>query len=129
MDKYPCPILQGSASQGIFSIDFWSDNDGIAVGGDYLHDTVSTNTIMLTSDGGQNWISSSSPSSGFKSAVKYISHNILVATGTSGTDISEDGGLHWRNIAKESFNSIAIGRNRRMVYLAGSHGNVAKISL
>lgn len=128
MDKYPCPILQGAPSQGIFSIDFWSDKEGIAVGGDYQQDSISTNTIMLTSDGGQNWVSSSAQTSGFKSAVKYISRTVLLATGTSGTDISEDGGLHWRTISKESFNSIAVGKNRRVVYLTGSHGNVAKLS-
>lgn len=126
MDKYTCPIMQGSSSQGVFSIDFWNDQTGIAVGGDYLRDTVTQQTSMLTVDGGQNWTPSLSPTSGFKSAVKYLSKDVVIVTGTSGTDVSTDAGKHWRNISKESFNSIALGKKRNVAFLAGSKGNIAK---
>ncbi len=128
MDKYPCPILQGEASQGIFSIDFWNEQNGIAVGGDYMRDTISQNTIMLTYDGGKNWTSVSS-ASGFKSAVKYVSKDLIFATGTTGTDLSTDAGKHWKNVSKESFNSLAVSKDSRAIYLAGSSGNIAKIEL
>jgi hypothetical protein len=38
--------------------------------------------------------------------VKYISPEILIATGPSGTDLSEDGGLHWKKISEVGFNVI-----------------------
>ncbi|KGE12334.1 WD40/YVTN/BNR-like repeat-containing protein [Sphingobacterium deserti] len=128
MDKYPCSILQGASSRGIFSIDFLDDNVGIAVGGDYQDDANVENTIMLTQDGGRNWIASES-NTGFKSAVKYINQSLVVATGTSGTVLSKDAGQHWTLIAPDSFNSIALGNGGKTVYLTGSNGNIAKIDI
>lgn len=129
VDKYPCPIAQGSASKGIFSIDFWDNDNGVAVGGDYQNDKLTDSVVMLTKDGGKNWISGGIGNSGFKSAVRYLSPHIIIATGTSGTDISLDAGLHWKNISPESFNSIARKRGSPVVYLAGSKGNIAKVSI
>ncbi|WP_437918935.1 WD40/YVTN/BNR-like repeat-containing protein [Sphingobacterium sp. LRF_L2] len=129
MDKYPCPILQGKSSQGIFSIDFLNDNIGIVVGGDYLNDKNVENTVLLTFDGGKNWENPTKSTNGFKSSVKYINSKVLIATGTSGTDISTDGGNQWNNISLLSFNSLATAKNRSEVYLVGSDGSIGKLSL
>lgn len=129
MDKLPCPIQQGTSSQGIFSLDFWDDATGIVVGGDYRRDTLTQNTILLTFDGGQSWTTALPPSTGFKSAVKYMTKKLIIATGTSGTAISRDGGWHWESISKESFNSLAVAKKEKIVYLAGSNGNIGKVHL
>lgn len=54
-EKIHCPILQGSASTGIFAIDFLDENIGVVVGGDYQNDSYRENNILRTTDGGKHW--------------------------------------------------------------------------
>ena len=125
MYKMLTPIISGAASQGIFSLSFWDDQDGVVVGGDYLNDQYNEHNVYLTRDGGDNWIAPAQPVGGFRSAVKHISKQRLVATGTSGTDISEDGGDHWNTISKDSFNVVGKSRSGKRIYLAGSNGQIS----
>lgn len=125
VDKLPCPMLQGRSSRGIFSLDFWSDKVGIAVGGDYMDDRIKENTILLTSDGGKNWQSPENEGSGFKSCVRYIDRNTVVATGTSGTDISYNGGRVWEPLSAEGFHTLAVDKNKKRVFMAGSDGRIS----
>jgi photosystem II stability/assembly factor-like uncharacterized protein len=125
--KSACPILQGRSSTGVFSIDFWDEKMGIVVGGDYLQDREYSNNILLTSDGGHSWQPPITPVHGFRSSVVYLTADLLLATGTSGTDISKDGGKNWVNIDTESFNVIQKAKNGKSIYLTGSKGNVAQL--
>jgi photosystem II stability/assembly factor-like uncharacterized protein len=129
VDKYDCPILSGQGSAGIFAIDFWDSLYGIAVGGDYMRDQINSNNILLTNDGGVTWTKPQSPVSGYKSDVQFISKEVLLATGTSGTDVSYDGGLNWKRISEKSFNVLAKNKNSKIVYLAGSDGDVYSLLL
>ncbi|MGO1243753.1 MAG: WD40/YVTN/BNR-like repeat-containing protein [Sphingobacterium sp.] len=125
--KIPVPIIQGIASTGIFSIDCWDQENIIAVGGDYMNDTVSTDAALISYDGGYNWKKPETTTSGYKSCVKYLTKERIIATGTSGTDISNDGGLNWRQISKDSFHCLAKGKSGDIVYLAGDK-HIAKIT-
>lgn len=129
VDKYDCPILSGKASTGIFAIDFWDSKYGIAVGGDYMRDQENGNNILFTNDGGVTWTKPQSPVSGYRSDVQYITERVVLATGTSGTDISRDGGLNWQKISDKSFNALAKSKNNKVIYLAGSDGDVYRLSL
>ena len=129
VDKYDCPILSGKASAGIFAIDFINPNTGIAVGGDYLSDQDNSNSILLTNDAGKNWFRPDTPVQGYRSDVCYITENIVLATGTSGTDISYDGGMNWKNISQDSFNTISKSPDSKTIYLTGSNGNISILIL
>lgn len=129
IDKYDCPISSGKSSTGIFAIDFINANTGIAVGGDYLSDRDNSNSILLTNDAGKNWFRPNSPVQGYRSDVCYITQNIVLATGTSGTDISYDGGMNWKNISELSFNTISKSADSKIIYLTGTNGNIFKLSL
>lgn len=129
IEKYECPIWYGNNSSGIFAIDFIDEKTGIAVGGNYLMEHDNRNNIMLTNDGGNNWIQPESPVLGFRSDVMYINANTVIATGTSGTDISYDAGKNWKNISKESFNTLGKSSDGKTIYLTGSKGNVYKLTL
>lgn len=118
--KFPVSMIQGAASTGIFSIDCWDRKTIIAVGGDYLNDTVTTDAVVITRDGGLNWEKPITPISGFKSCVKYIDKDYLIATGTSGTDVSTDGGHNWKQISTEGFHCLTTNKSSTTVYLAGS---------
>ncbi len=129
VDKLDVPIWSGNESSGIFSIDFRNEKEGVAVGGDYLQDHDNRNNVLLTYDAGNTWHKPTSPVNGYRSAVLYVTNDILIATGTSGTDISRDGGQNWLKLSSLSFNSIAKSSDNKHVYLTGSKGNIYKLTL
>lgn len=129
IDKYECPIWYGNASSGIFALDFINEQTGIVVGGNYENDKDNRNNILLTFDGGKNWEKPQTPVLGFRSDVLYLSPDIVIATGTSGTDISYDAGRNWQNLSTASFNTVAKSKNGDHIYLTGSSGNIVKLKL
>jgi photosystem II stability/assembly factor-like uncharacterized protein len=118
-------MIQGRSGTGAFSVAFYNQLKGIAVGGDYMNDTLTTNNCLLTNDGGLHWEKPLLPPRGYRSCVKYITPQILIATGTSGTDLSEDGGQHWKMISEVGFNVIGVTKDK--VWLAGSHRIAAAV--
>jgi photosystem II stability/assembly factor-like uncharacterized protein len=93
------PILHGAASQGVFSLAFWTRKDGVAVGGDYNDPPKGERTAALTHDGGKTWVLASRPPGGYRSGLglwrKPASEVVVVAVGTSGNDYSTNGGQAW----------------------------------
>ena len=124
---FKCPILQGENSTGPFSIDFFNEKTGIVVGGNYLKDKENSNNVLLTNDGGKTWQKPGTPVLGFRSAVTYINAKTLIATGTSGTDISTDGGQNWKHISDKSFNAVQKAKKGKKVVLAGEKGSVYQL--
>ncbi len=124
-----CPIIQGESSTGPFSLAFLNPSNGVAAGGNYLADTLRTNTLVLTRDGGLNWISPESGPYGYRSSVEYLRDNFLVATGTSGTDISLDGGNRWHRISMEGYHVVRKAKKGSLVLLAGSNGRISALKL
>lgn len=129
IDKYDVPIWSGEPTTGIFAIDFYNERKGIVVGGNYMEDMNNKNNILLTYDGGKSWTKPTTPVNGYRSDVLYITQHIVLATGTSGTDISYDGGLNWKNISTLSFNTISKSSDNKNIYLTGSRGNIYKLIL
>lgn len=129
IDKLDCPIWSGLESTGIFAIDFWNLNQGIVVGGNYMQDQDNRNNILLTYNAGQSWEKPQTPVSGYRSDVMYLSKDVVLATGTSGTDISYDAGKNWKNISTLSFNTLGKSKDGTKIYLTGSKGNVYQLEL
>ncbi|MFB2120902.1 WD40/YVTN/BNR-like repeat-containing protein [Parapedobacter sp. 2B3] len=123
-----CPMAQGSASTGIFSIAFRNDRQGIAVGGDYQRDERTNDAVYLTSDGGTNWVAPGKGTNGYRSSVEYLNANTVVASGTSGVDISFDGGLHWHALSGESFHVVRKAKHGSWILLAGADGRIATLA-
>ena len=101
------PIQHGEASQGIFSLVFWTSRFGIAVGGDYKEPSRSEKTAAVTYDGGKTWKLVKHPPSGYRSCVGLIAYpdSHFIAVGSSGADISYHGEL-WRQVNHLELNSI-----------------------
>lgn len=123
-----CPITQGAASKGIFSLAFQTERRGVAVGGDYLHDEEATDAVYLTEDGGATWTSPLQGTRGYRSAVEYLHGDLLIAVGTSGADISFDGGMHWRTLSNMPFHAVRKAKQGTWALLAGAGGRIASIS-
>jgi photosystem II stability/assembly factor-like uncharacterized protein len=102
------PIIHGAASQGVFSLAFWTAKDGVAVGGDYKEPKKGENVAAVTHDGGKTWTLASKPPQGYRSAVAVGTSHALIAVGTSGTDVSHDGGNSWAPMFTEDLNAVAL---------------------
>ena len=126
---YPCPIIQGTSTTGPFSIAFSNRNEGLAVGGDYQKDTLGINNLVLTKDGGKTWKIPLKGPKGFKSAIEFITSKKLIATGTSGTDISVDGGKSWNNVSNQSYNSVRKAKSGSWILLAGNDGKISELRM
>ncbi|HEY0273292.1 MAG TPA: oxidoreductase, partial [Chitinophaga sp.] len=124
------PLLGGQQTTGAFAMDFLTDGKtGIVVGGDYANDTLRTGNCALTTDGGRNWKPATTAPFGYRSGVTFITTKWLAATGTSGTDLSEDGGQNWYNLDKTGYNTVKKRGDGRSAILAGNHGKIAILTL
>ncbi|MEJ2880052.1 WD40/YVTN/BNR-like repeat-containing protein [Pedobacter sp. GR22-6] len=124
-----CPILQGQNSTGPFSIAFLNERTGVVVGGDYTRDKENENNVLLSNDAGQTWSKPSKPVAGFRSGVIYVNDRVLLATGTSGTDVSNDGGKVWHHISDLSFNVIKKSKQGSLILLAGNKGQIYQLRI
>lgn len=124
------PIVQGSETTGMYSIDFYDELNGFAIGGDYTKPLELKNNKIRTSDGGQTWISVANDSEpGYRSCVQYVPHSDakgLVAVGYNGIDYSKDSGTTWIHLSDEGFYTIRF-INDTVAY-AGGRGRLSKLT-
>lgn len=119
------PVINGKSSQGAFSIAI-GKNEKIIVGGDYENDqktdsvaaiqTVAPTTVFNNPLKGP---------AGYQSSVEYIQNNTYLSTGTSGTNITVDGGKNWSKLDATSFNVCAKAKYGKLILLAGNNGKIA----
>jgi photosystem II stability/assembly factor-like uncharacterized protein len=132
-EKIDLPIVQGKETIGANSVAVSDDTKLkggfhiIVVGGDFKNDTLSEKNCAITSDHGKTWIAPIVPPHGYRSCVEFISKEKLITCGTSGIDISNDGGMNWQLISKESFHVCRKAKSGKSVFLAGANGRIAKL--
>lgn len=106
------PIASGESSTGIFSLAFTDPLHGVAVGGDYTQPEAVAGNAARTDDGGQSWTAiEASPPAGYRSAVAVVpgtDGQILISLGTSGSDLSLDGGHSWQAMGETGYNALSL---------------------
>lgn len=118
------PIVNGTAGSGIFSIAMQNKKRGVIVGGNYEKPESNIDNLAYTLNGGKTWTSSKGLT-GYRSGVAFVDKNTIIAVGSSGSDLSNDGGKTWRNLDKENYNAVqSFGRNA--TWAVGAKGLVAK---
>jgi len=122
------PIIQGKESTGANSLAFNRDKGFVTVGGDFANDKDTTLNCALSADLGKTWIHPQTPPHGYRSCVTYITDKQLITCGTSGIDISNDGGMNWQLISNQSFHVVQKAKRGNAVFLAGSRGKIARLS-
>jgi photosystem II stability/assembly factor-like uncharacterized protein len=124
-------IVQGKETTGANSVAIldWKKRKGgkhiYIVGGDFAADTSSYKNSVYSHDGGKTWMAPSTPPKGYKSSVEFISKNNLVTCGTSGVDISNDGGNNWKHISSTGFHVVRKAKKGDLIVLAGGNGRIA----
>ncbi|WP_020469299.1 WD40/YVTN/BNR-like repeat-containing protein [Zavarzinella formosa] len=117
------PLIAGAESAGAFSICFRDQNNGIISGGDYRKPKGTGANAAVTSDGGKSWklVEKSLP---FCSGVAW-SKDRWVAVGTSGSHTSLDGGVTWKSLDHENYNTVGFSPTGEG-WAAGPKGRIAK---
>jgi photosystem II stability/assembly factor-like uncharacterized protein len=127
-------LLKGKPSTGGFSVFFFDDSAGIAVGGDYQDEPAAADNAAVSGDGGKIWtpVAGRLPG-GFREAVaaaRGTPSPTAVAVGPSGSDYSLDLGKSWTPIAGfEGFHTLCFAKKGRAAWAAGRNGLIAKLDL
>jgi photosystem II stability/assembly factor-like uncharacterized protein len=137
------PIVSGTAGSGIFSIAMFDAMRGVIVGGNYEKPNDINNNLAFTKDGGKTWTLGKGLN-GYRSGVAYVKNyrsvgvssagadvftikELLIAVGSSGSDVSRDGGETWTNVDKENYNAVQAKGNA--IWAVGAGGLVSKFSI
>ncbi len=128
----PAPVRCGSPPEGIFSVAFYDEMNGVVVGGNYRIVGENEKSAAYTVDGGKTWVLAEVMPSGFRECVVYVpgyGGKFLVTVGPSGCDVSGDGGRSWRNFSGKGFHSFSIEPGGRVGWAVGAKGRVARLKL
>jgi len=121
---FQTPIINAEPTQGIYSIDFWDENLGIAIGGDYTKPDKNTSNKAITKDGGKTWqLIADGQNPEYKSCVQFVPNSQgkeIVALGFTGISYSNDMGNTWKQLSDEPFYTIRF-LNDSIAYAAGSN--------
>jgi photosystem II stability/assembly factor-like uncharacterized protein len=123
----PAPMIQGKASQGIFSVAMQDRISGLVAGGDYAKDSLTEGNCLLTNDGGLHWERPSIPPGGYISCVSWYSRNGILGTGTKGSYFSPNEGKTWSLLDKTSFNVCGYCPQAGILFLGGEKGKVGML--
>ena len=130
-EVYDTPIVQGSNMTGIFSVDFYDENTGVIMGGNWEQKSNTTATKALTKNGGKTWkLIDNNSIPGYISCVKYVPETKgkkLVAVSTEGIFYSSNEGVKWEKISDAGFYSISF-IDKNSAWLSG-HEKIARIRL
>ncbi|ORY13596.1 oxidoreductase [Clohesyomyces aquaticus] len=120
--------ITGAAAAGVFSVRFRDAKDGIAVGGDFEKPTANKDIASWSCDGGVEWHKAVSFPGGYRSDVAWVPgrKDTAVAVGTSGSDITFDGGRNWTGFGNGTFDAVEC-INRGVCWASGARGRVAKL--
>lgn len=128
-DVLDTPIVKNKETEGIYSIDFYDELNGFAIGGDYTKPDDNAANKIKTTDGGKTWqLVAKNQAPGYRSCVQYIPKRRgeeLVAVGFNGIDYSNDAGKSWKHLSDEGFYTIRF-LNDSIAYAAGN-GRVSKL--
>jgi len=121
-------IAQGQASKGAFSVA--SKKITVFVGGNYSKDKVTDSVAYIfdpaitgVKDG---FMLSFKGPAGYQSCVEPINdQKSFLSTGTSGSNITIDGGRNWHQIDATSYNVCRKAKKGNLVILAGDRGKIA----
>ena len=121
------PLQQGRQSTGANAVAAGYNGRLVVVGGDFANDKRVDSTCAVSIDSGKTWMPPTIGLNGYRSSVTHLGNGRFLACGTSGVDISEDGGLHWKLVTGEGFHVSTHSKCGVRNYLAGSNGRVAVV--
>lgn len=127
--KTPTSIVQEKPTEGIYSMDFYNEKMGFAVGGDYTQPESNKANKVITQDGGVSWhLIADGEEPNYKSCVQFVPNSegkSLIAVGFTGISFSNDSGASWKQLSEEGFYAIRF-LNDSVAYASGKN-RIAKL--
>ena len=122
------PLQSGRNSTGANGLALHPNQQkGIIIGGDFTNDKRKDSAALLFSLYPKVTFSYPvTPPSGYKSAAVFLSKTSVLACGTSGVDLSVDGGLNWKKISDIGFHVAVKSPDGKYAIMAGGNGRIAK---
>lgn len=118
------PLVEGKATTGGYSIDFYNGKIGVIIGGDYTQMQKNERNKAITFNGGKTWeLMAKGENPGYKSSIQFVPNSggkEIVAVGPTGISYSCDTGKTWRELSKEGFYTLLF-LNDSVAYAAGKH--------
>jgi photosystem II stability/assembly factor-like uncharacterized protein len=131
-EAFETPIVSATPTSGILSLAFWTEEEGIAAGGELSSPGRRSDVVAHTSDGGRSFRLAEPPSfPGAIYAVAYApgtSPRVLVAVGPKGASYSLDTARTWVSLSEEGYWSLAFSAEGRG-FLVGPEGRIARVDL
>jgi photosystem II stability/assembly factor-like uncharacterized protein len=125
------PMVQGGKMTGIFSSDFYDDQRGIVMGGNWEDKTNGEASKAVTNDGGISWnLLAQNEIPGYISCVQYAPEGDakkIMAVSTEGMFYSEDAGISWTKIDSKGFYSLRFVNDQTA--WVSTYEEIAKIKL
>lgn len=116
--------MQSGGSFGIYSINFWSANNGIIAGGSYVEKAKNDSVLFITENGGKTWKNRSSGLPGYISCITSNENaSLLVVTGRLGAYYSLNKGKDWQMLTVQPFYTAKI--TGTLICLSGQNGTLA----
>ena len=116
--------LPGGETSGVFGKHFFSEKNGMIVGGDYKQEKLAGPTAAITHDGGRTWqLTAQADPPGLKEAIAFLPGDRVLVVGPSGTGLSADQGQTWQRLDTEGFHSVACAKGT--CYAVGAKGKIA----
>jgi len=123
-EVFQTPIISTEPTQGIYSVDFWDEDLGVVIGGDYTKPENNISNKAITKDGGKTWhLIADGQSPKYKSCVQFVPNsggNEIVAIGFTGISYSSDMGSTWKQLSDEPFYTIRF-LNESVAYASGKN--------
>lgn len=124
------PVLSKEATEGIYSIAFYDENIGVAIGGDYTNPDRNTANKAITTDGGHTWnLMADGAVPNYRSCIQFVPGTAgkgMVALGFTGIVYSSNQGVSWSQLSDESFFTLRF-QNDSIAYAAGRN-KIAKLN-
>ena len=129
-ELFTTPIVNAKSTQGIYSIDFYDENLGIVIGGDYTNPSDNKANKAITRDGGKSWkLIADGQEPDYRSCVQFVPNSLgngIVAVGITGISYSSDLGKSWSKLSAEPFYTLRFD-NDSIAYAAGRN-RIAKLT-
>ncbi len=122
------PMQSGESTQGIFSIDFKNDKEGLMVGGDYRGDSLTRINAAYTMDRGKSWfpvMASLSPD-GYRSGVAFYNKDLVLAVGRESCDYFRTGDEAFTPMEGKYY-AVSVSKQGKSAWASGPRGSIGKL--
>ena len=122
------PLQSGASTQGIFSIDFKNEMEGLMVGGDYRGDSLTRINAAYTTDGGESWfpvLAGTNPN-GYRSGIAVYDESLVLAVGRQSCDYYRSGDASYTPMEGKYY-AVSVSKTGKSAWASGPRGSVAKL--